>query len=199
MPREKYKKIENTNYLKIFSSEDVLIYHHDKLQNITFQYYTTGELKMIEYQNHDSFIINTKKGESISNTSQKEDINTFLKRHYLEINSEDSKKIINFTFSWINECITTEYQNVIVVLKNLINSHNVGVKTKSIQFAANNYLSDCLETISLELDNKTKTDIYRGPVWDDYETHELFTADTFAELAQIAINMITSKTKHNTQ
>ncbi len=195
MSFEEYKKTDTVNDLKVYSSGNILIYHRDKLRNIAYQYYKGGQLKTIKYWDDNIFIVHNEKGESVSNKSKQDDIHKFVGKNYLEINSEDDDSIREFTFSWIKELIKSDKKKVIIVLNDLIRTDKVGMKTHAIQFAALNYLSDCLETISLELNNKTKTDVYRGPRWDDYEIQEIFTADTFFELAEKAIEMI--KTKHN--
>ncbi|MEP0265492.1 hypothetical protein [Dokdonia sp.] len=195
MSSEKYKKIDNPDYLKIYSSNDILVYHHDKLQNTIYHYYKSGESKSIEYRSNSIFLVHTKKGASISNTSNQNDINQFIEKNYLEINSEDDDNIRAFTFSWIKEIMKSDPKYIIPVLNNLISANETGMKTYAIQFAAIHHISECVETISLELNNTTKTDIYRGPKWDDYETPEIFTVDTFSELAKSAIEMI--KTKNN--
>ena len=193
----KNKIVDNSKRRQIFSFDNILIYDFDKLEEIIYKYYYSGELKVIEYLKNDLSIIHNKKGESIS--SKGNEIDVFLENNYLELTSEDDSTIISIVFNWIDEKTKINREYAVKILNTLIRTNNPKIKTKAMQTAARNYFLGCLETLELELNNESKTDIYRGPNWDDFEPTEMdpvYRADTFLELSEVAIKLI--KTKHNT-
>lgn len=197
MFRENDKLVDSCDRRQILSSDNVLIYDYDKLEEIIYKYYYSGELKVIEYLKNDLSIIHNKKGESIS--SKGNEIDLFLENNYLELTSEDDDTIKSIVFSWIDEKAKINREQAVKILNTLIRTNNPKIKTKAMQTAARNYFTGCIETLELELNNESKTEIYRGPSWDDFEPTEMdpiYRADTFLELSEVAIKLI--KTKHNT-
>ncbi|WP_196889321.1 hypothetical protein [Aureivirga sp. CE67] len=181
----------NENAIKLYSEKKILIYHWDKLKNIIYKYYKTGELKSIKYIKENIFTIYTKNGKSINDKIHKTNKHEFLKNNYLDLISENDEDIQEMIFDWFWDLNRKDFKVSMEILNNLIASENHKIKVKAIEIAGANYFEKCIKQIEKELSNYSKVYIEKDFHQDDFSTFD--SSLTVSDLASKSISRIRSK------